>query len=313
MSNVSTLKDRRHLLLLGCAFILGGLIVLAGMSLTASSQDGDVVAVVNGEPITREEFFERLQEAAGEQILDQIILEKVIAQAEGNAGVTVSEEELQEELAGIKESFASDEEFEAELSRYGLTLERLLYEIRLNLILTKLSRKDVTVTDEEIASFFEENKQYLHTPLQIKVRHILVASEEEAKEIVAQLKEGTDFAELARAKSIDTASGVQGGEIGFIDEDSPIVEEFKTAAFALAVGEVSDPVKSQFGWHIIRVDERVDAVEATLENTRDWIEEYLISQKARPVGDVVTELRSGAKVEVNWARYQSLSTGAASE
>jgi len=313
LSKLLRLKDRGNLLFLGLAFVLGGLLAFAGLSLTSASHDGDVVALVNGEPISREEFFERLEEAAGEQILDQIIMEKAIAQAEGRLGVTVSEEEVQSELDAIKQNFASEEAFEAELSRYNLTLDRLLYEIRLNLILTKLSRKDVTVSEEEIAQFFEANKELLHTPARIRVRHILVETEDDAKEILAQLKAGADFAELAKAKSLDTASGAQGGEIGFIDEDSPIVEEFKKAAFNLEVGKLSEPVESQFGWHIIRVDERKEAVEATLENSRERIEAYLIDQKARPVHEVVSELRSNAKVEVNWPRYQSLSTAGPSE
>ena len=156
--------------------------------------------------------------------------------------------------------------------------------------------------------FFEENKELLDTPERIRVSHILVETEEEAKEILAELERGTDFAELARAKSIDTASGVQGGEVGFIDQHSPIVEEFKEAAFALDVGEVSQPVKSQFGWHIIRVEERAEAVEATLENSRERILEYLTEQKAKPIGVVLNELRSAAKVEVEWPRYATFDT-----
>jgi len=308
VSKPVVLNDRRSLIFTACAFLLGGLIALAAMSLAAASQEDEVVARVNGEPISRGEFFERLQEVAGEQILDQIILEKLIAQAGRRPEAAVSDEEVQAELEAIKESFGSEEAFEAELNRYQLTLERLLYEIRLNMILTKLSREGVTVTDQEIAEFFEANKEQLGTPEQLKVRHILVETREVAEEILDALKAGADFAELARARSLDTASGLQGGEIGYIRRDSPIVDEFKEAAFRLGAGDLSEPVQSPFGWHIIRVDERIEAEEATLETAGKWIREYLADQKAKPVEQVFQELRSGAEIEVMWPRYRSLGT-----
>lgn len=313
LPRLSLANDRRSILFLACAFLLGGLAALAGVSMVTASQDAEVVATVNGEPILRNEFFERLQDAAGEQVLDQMILEKLIAQAEGAHGVTVSDEEVQRELDAIKRNFGSEEEFQAELDRYRLSLERLLHEIRLNLILTKLTQKDVKVTDEEIAEFFEANKELLRKPAQVKVRHILVETKAEAEEILEELRNGADFAALAKARSIDTASGAQGGEIGFIHEGSAVVDEFKKAALSLGAGELSEPVETQFGWHIIRVDERTEAVEATLENSRETIREHLASQKAKPVGEVLNELRSAAKIEVNWSRYQSLAGGAGSE
>lgn len=297
--------NRRSVLWTALAFVLGGVVALAGFTLTSASDNADVVAVVNGQPITRLEFYNRLEEMAGEQVLDQIITEMVIAQAEQSRGVPVSDEEVQAELDRIIESIGSEEAFYAELERYGITLERLLYEIRLDLILTKLSRQGVEISDEEIAAFFEANKAHLDTPERILVRHILVETEAEAREILAQLAQGADFAELAKAKSIDTASGVQGGEIGYIYPDSPVVEEFKTAAFALEVGQVSEPVSSQFGWHVIRVDERLEAEEATLENSRQFIVDYLTEQKARPIGQILQELRNEAQVDVHWPRYEA--------
>ena len=267
-----------------------------------------MVARVNGEPISRGEFFERLQEVAGEQVLDQIILEKLIAQAGRRPEAAVSDEEVQAELEAIKESFGSEEAFEAELNRYQLTLERLLYEIRLNMILTKLSREGDHRHRPGDRRVLRGQQGQLGTPEQLKVRHILVETREVAEEILDALKAGADFAELARARSLDTASGLQGGEIGYIRRDSPIVDEFKEAAFRLGAGDLSEPVQSPFGWHIIRVDERIEAEEATLETAGKWIREYLADQKAKPVEQVFQELRSGAEIEVMWPRYRSLGT-----
>src|SRR5690606_41800855 len=99
------------------------------------------------------------------------------------------------------------------------------------------------------------NKEQLGTPEQLKVRHILVETREVAEEILDALKAGADFAELARARSLDTASGLQGGEIGYIRRDSPIVDEFKEAAFRLGAGDLRVPVQSPLGWPLTRAYE----------------------------------------------------------
>lgn len=301
--------DRRTALFFGVALILGSLLTLAGVNLAGAAGNGPVVAVVNGEPLTKEAFYSRLEREAGEQVLDQMISETVVSQAD----VPVSDEEIASELAQIQESYPSIEAYEEDLARYGLTEERLKEELRLNLILKKLSREGISVTDEEIAEYFDENREALGTPEQVRVRHILVESEEEAKAIVEQLNDGADFAQLAEAKSIDTASGVQGGEIGYITKDAPIVASFKEAAFELEVGEVSDPVQSPFGWHIIRVDERKEAEEATLESSRDVIREILLSEKARPIGEIIAELRTGAEVDIRWPQYEAFANEPPSE
>lgn len=301
MNGIARTARSRAFLLFGVALALGSLLTLAGFKLVGAAGGGDIVAVVNGEPLTKDEFLSRLEREAGEQVLDRLISEMVIAQS----GVPVSDDEIASELSQIQESYPSREAYLEELARYGLTEERLKEEIHLNLILKKLTREGIEVTDEEIAEFFEENREALGTPARVLVRHILVETKEEAEAIVKELKEGADFEELAREKSIDTESGEEGGLIGYITEDAPIVTSFRDAAFELDEGEVSDPVATPFGWHVIRVDERKEAEEATLESSREIIREILLTEKARPVGEVIAELRTAAKVEVRWPQYEA--------
>lgn len=299
-------KDRRTLATLVIAFLLGGMLTLFAFSLTRAQANADIVVEINGEAITQEKFFERLEEQAGPQVLEQLILETLVLQAENTHGITIDQSEIDAEIAMFREAYPSDEAFEEDLARYNLTLGRLQEDIRINLILNKLATMGITISDEEIAEYFEANKEALGEPEQILVRHILVDSEEEAFEIIAELDEGADFAELAQERSLDTGSAIQGGQIGYIQRDSPIVPEFLEAAFNLDVDELSDPVESAFGWHIIRLDERREAKVATLEESRDLIEEILLYEQARPVGQVVGELRDEAAIDVMWERYKSL-------
>lgn len=298
--------DRKAWLTLVGAFVLGMIITLAAMTLTRAAGNGDVVAVVNGEPITREAFFDRLERDAGDRVLEQLITELLVFQAEATYDVPVAESEIDEHIEALRDSYPSEEAFQADLDRYNLTLERLREELHLNLILQKIGTKDVAITDEEIAAYFEENQARLGRPEQIRVRHILVDTEEEAAEIAKELADGADFAELARARSTDTASARQGGDIGYIQKDSPIVPSFKEAAFNLEVGRVSEPVRSDFGWHLILVDERLEAEEATLESSRERIVEILTAERARPVGEILEELIGAARIEIEWPQYEGL-------
>ena len=127
---------------------------------------------------------------------------------------------------------------------------------------------------------------------ELHARHILVATEAEAKEIAERLKKGEDFATLAKEKSQDT--GAEGGDLGFFTRGQ-MLKPFEEAAFALDVGEISDPVQTQFGWHIIKVEEKRDQPLPTFDQVKEAIMSQLVQAKAQ---EVVTGLRDSATIEV---------------
>src|SRR5580693_2655945 len=109
-------------------------------------------------------------------------------------------------------------------------------------------------TDEAMKKVYDEAAKQIEGEQEVHARHILVETEDEAKAIEAELKKGADFAELAKKKSKDPGAA-DGGDLGFSTKDQ-MVPEFSTVAFALEPGKISDPVKSQFGWHVIKVEEK---------------------------------------------------------
>lgn len=129
---------------------------------------------------------------------------------------------------------------------------------------------------------------------EVKAAHILVEKEEDAKAIIAQLKKGGDFAKLAKEKSKDSVAAEQGGDLGYFTKDA-MVEPFANAAFAMAKGEVSkEPVKTQFGYHIIKVEDKRSQPAPTLDEVKPQLEQTLSKDI---VTALVDELRAGAKVE----------------
>src|SRR5207249_5540110 len=126
---------------------------------------------------------------------------------------------------------------------------------------------------------------------EVRARHILVETEDEAKAVVAELKKGADFAELAKAKSKDPGSA-DGGDLGYFTKDQ-MVPEFSEVAFKLYPGQLSNPVKTQFGWHVIKVEDRRTKQPPEFDKVKDQIEAYL-ARKAQT--DFITKLRQSAKV-----------------
>lgn len=147
-------------------------------------------------------------------------------------------------------------------------------------------------TDEAMKKVYEDASKQITGEQEVHARHILVESEDDAKAIAAELKKGADFAELAKKKSKDPGAS-DGGDLGFFTKDQ-MVPEFSAVAFTLEPGKISDPVKSQFGWHIIKVEEARDRKPPAFDQVKGQIENFVI-RKAQ--ADYVTKLRTAAKVE----------------
>ncbi len=132
------------------------------------------------------------------------------------------------------------------------------------------SKAKSMVTDEQIKAAYDEKIAASKGQEEVKARHILVASEDEAKKIAAELKKGGDFEKIAKEKSTDKASGAAGGDLGWFSKDK-MVPEFADAAFKLKKGEVSVPVKTAFGWHVIKLEDRRAMQPASLEEVKETI------------------------------------------
>ena len=164
--------------------------------------------------------------------------------------------------------------------------QRLLMDTMLN-----VDGKAALTDDAEHKVYDDAVKQIAAEP-EVHARHILVETEDEAKQVVEELKKGADFAELAKKKSKDPGAS-DGGDLGFFTKDQ-MVPEFSAAAFSLEPGKISDPVKSQFGWHVIKVEEKRNRKPPDFEQVKPQIESYL-TRKAQ--GATVEKLRAEAKVE----------------
>ena len=162
---------------------------------------------------------------------------------------------------------------------------------------TSMIRKDVAVTEAEIKGFYDANGAEFKQAEQVRARHILLKTEEEAKQVLAELEGGRDFAELAKEKSTGP-SGPRGGDLGWFGPGM-MVPAFEKAAYALKAGEVSQPVKTKFGFHVIKLEERKAAGTKELDEVKGDIKERLEKEKmARKIQEAVARLKKEYAVEI---------------
>jgi peptidyl-prolyl cis-trans isomerase C len=183
-----------------------------------------------------------------------------------------------------KDQLTSGKDFENRLAYYKLRAMRdAFYEKKVR----------GGVSDAQAKAAYDEQIGKLKPEAEVHARHILVKTEEEAKDLVKQLKAGADFNELAK-KSSDSSNAHSGGDLGYFSRGQ-MVKSFEEAAFALEPGQVSDPVKSEFGWHVIKVEDKRNRPVPSFDEVKDQIMASLVQTQLK---DTVQKLRSSASIDI---------------
>ncbi|MBH5318668.1 peptidylprolyl isomerase [Paenibacillus sp. GSMTC-2017] len=256
----------------------------------------ETLATINSSKITKDDLYDKLVLRYGTPTLDSMIEDQLVQQEADATSVKLTDQDITNEIEVIKLQYGTDEAFNAELEKNGTTLEKLREDIRPYALISKMLAPKTKVTDEAVQTFFNENKAaFGTTPEQVRASHILVKTKEEADAILADLKAGADFAETAKAKSTD-GSAAAGGDLNFFPKGQ-MVPAFEEAVFALEVGAISDVVKSDFGFHIIKKTDYKAAYEPKFEDKKGAIRTMLIGQEVNQLaGPWLAELRTKAKI-----------------
>ena len=256
--------------------VTGCLAAVLAAGLPVRAEDNPVLAKVNGAEIRQSDL------ALAEEELGPSLAQMDPATKKDNVLAFLIDMRIVSKAAEDKK-VENSEDFK---KRLAFTRNRLLMDSLL------ASEGKAATTDEAMKKVYEEASKQITGEQEVHARHILVESEDEAKAIKADLDKGGDFAELAKKKSKDPGAS-DGGDLGFFTKEQ-MVPEFSTVAFALEPGKISDPVKSQFGWHIIKVEEKRSRKAPDFDQVKSQIETY-VTRKAQ--ADYVAKLRETAKVE----------------
>lgn len=268
------------------------------LSLTACNSDKEEVVVeTEAGNITKEEFYNELIDRNGEQVLKDMVTIEVLENK-----YDISDKKVDSEVQKLKDQYG--DQFEAALQQSGYKdVDAFKKVVRVSLLKEAAVSENIEVTDEEIKTQYEQMKT------ELKASHILVADEETAKEVKQKLEDGADFAELAKEYSTDKASAEKGGDLGYFTVGT-MVPEFENAAYKLEVGEISEPVKTQHGYHIIKLtDKRESEAEiGTFEEEKENIRRELVSKKVDPAKaqGKIDKLIKDAKIDVKIDQFENL-------
>lgn len=288
----------------------------------------EVVATVNGQNITKQqlqELFNAALQASGAkiqdlnpqqqiggytQLLQDLIMDKLVAEAAASEKVT--DADVDAELAKIKGQFPDDKAFQDQIAQAGMTPEKLKENIRTGLQQSRWMKSQVKsseVTDEQAKTFYESNIKEFEQPETVKASHILFMVDPDASADVVKQKEdaakkaaeraaaGEDFTKLAKELSEEPGASESGGDLGFFPKDR-MVPEFAEVAFAQKIGDISKPVKTQFGWHVIKVTDKKAAGTVPFDQVKEQVVSYIKSNNQREaVQTVLNKLKESAKIE----------------
>lgn len=258
-------------------YIVLGLVLLMAFSIAGCSKNEEVVAKVGDLDITKDELYDLLVGQYGEEALTGLINDKIIELEIKKSDIKISEEEIDKEFENMGNYYGGKEKLVEAMETYKMTKEQMNKNIEMNLAVKKLIAEDIVITDEEIEEFYDKNGEMFGGVEQVDASHILVETEETANEVLGRLEAGENFEKLALEYSND-GSKENGGNLGFFGRNK-MVKPFDEAAFSLEVGEISEPVKSDFGYHIIRVNEKIEATENALEDNKEEIREIILESK----------------------------------
>ncbi|TFB22097.1 foldase [Filobacillus milosensis] len=284
----------KKFLLIGLALCLT---ILAACT-EEESQDPEVIAETAAGDVTKEDYYNELKELYGEQVLKNMITRKVLNDKLGEEN-KVTMEEIDKEIQKTKEQLG--QQFNMVLQRQGFKNEQeFRYALLLSKIQYELAKQDIDVSEEDI------KKQYERSKTEIQARHILVKDKETAQEVLDKYKNGTDFAELAKEYSTD-GSAQNGGDLGFFSTGD-MVKPFEDAAYSLEVGEVSEPVKSEFGWHVIKVEDKQKVEVEPYEDVKENIEEKLTMKQVdqEKLKKQVQSILDESDIDVKVEEYKNL-------
>lgn len=249
-----------------------------------------------------------LRKQAADNAINRILLEGAIK----NLGMKADKKTVDERVDYYRKNFVSDEAFNADLAKRGMTADQLRQEIEMGIQAEALFNRRTAnlkpATEQEARLFYDNNEDRFVQPERVRASHILLTvnkdetdaaraeKKAEAQRILGELKKGTDFAEAARKYS-GCPSKEQGGDLGYF-ERGRMVPEFETAAFGLKTGQLSGVVETQFGYHIIKVTDHAKASTVPFDQAKQNIEQYLAQQKKQQALTAYFDsLRSVSKIQ----------------
>ncbi len=282
--------------------LIGGLILLlAVVSWSWYKGTGHVqtMAVVGRQTISESDWVQALKRKYGQQVLNDMVNRQVVLQEAKRLGITVDEKRIQEELAKLEDSYEGSQDFDQTLKQEaGTSKQEVMDEIRYHMLLEEIAIKDIAVDDADVHNYYESHQDEFHQPAQAHLSIITVSSKEEAEQVRQELKQGANFATLAKERSIDSYTAGTGGDMGWVSLiDESVPASIRQEVPALGIGQDSKPIPVDEGYAIIRVQELKKAAQFSFDEVKDQIKRQLALSQVS-LDDVLAKLKQAVGVTI---------------
>jgi len=279
-------------------------VIIIGILTLSACGNSSVVKTKAGN-ISQNDFYKKLQTAQGATVLQQMVYEKVLSDKYSVTKQDINDQ-IDQQIQQVEQqnNITSDDQLKAVLAQQGETIKQfragMKDNAKLQALLFKATTAGIKVTDKDLQNYFNKNKDQF---IQVKASHILLKDEATAKKVESQIKNGVDFAKLAEKYSTDTGSKSQGGDLGWFGK-GVMLKSFEDKAFSMNVGDVSEPVKSSAGWHIIKLTGKKDK----LSDFKSAVKQAYLQPKAKDSQTVLNDLLKKEDIQVNLkgAQYKGL-------
>ncbi len=259
-----------------------------------------VLVRVNSVPIRQSEVVERLLKRYGAQAVDEMIDETLLRQAAKSGEIAAPDAEVGRRLTKLQEQFGSRELFISQLEQAGSSVAKVKEDLSDEIVRERLvvKAKSLSTDDDELKKAFDENKDKLGSPESVHLRHILVATDAEAQDVVAKIKAGADFKTLATEKSLAASGKASGGDYGFVARGM-LPAEIDEIAFSMKTGEIR-VVPGPRGRHVLQVLEKRPAKPAVFSEVKNDLRDMLLAEKIKKAApDYLAELRRKADIKTD--------------
>lgn len=305
-------------------------LVLLGIGISDLMAEDKTVVIVNGVKLSESQLQRVMDELLPrsfyhksvtpekkaelrKKALEELIKRELYYQEAKRSGIRVEKSEINQGLETIKKRFKSKKDYKEALKQAGISEDDLRKDIERNLMIQKFYQKEVIekskVSDEYLKAYYEKNKKDFLRPESVHIRHILIkvepaATDEEKKEkkkqaadILRRARQGEDFGELAYNYSADDWR-VKGGDLGLIHRGR-LLPELEEAAFRLKPGEISDLIETIYGYHIIKMEEKLPPAQLSFEEIRDKLRKETEEKKRKEIEEALLKgLKEKARIEV---------------
>lgn len=335
------MRMMKYTLIIACCLLLGGVVEAKVVNKTVASVNNEIITLddfqkkagpllAQYEQMYKGEDAKEKMKGLKKELLNQMVEEKLLRQEAKKQSIVVTKQDIEKGVGEVKKRFSPDnnyKEYKVELERQGYTEKSFEKDIKEQLMVMKLIEREVkekvtAPTDEEIKKYYDDHKDEMKQTEQVKARHILIRLDEKAdmkaqsaalkriQEVQEKIRKGEDFAALAKEYSDDPGSKSNGGDLGYFSKET-MVPEFSKAAFSMKVGDVSDVVKTSFGYHLIKVEDIKPAKDLGLEDevpvsedkkikVKDYLQNVVYQEKVeKKFEGWMKDLKAKAKIEVH--------------